>query len=74
MFEKKDKTVNDDARHISSWNKLKLKKNRIQRSAVSREKNVETLVVADYKMVEYHGKKVIQSYVLSIMNIVSACI
>lgn len=74
IFEKKDKTVNDDARHTSSWGKLKLKKNRIQRSAVSREKNVETLVVADHKMVEYHGKKVIQSYVLSIMNIVSACI
>lgn len=74
IFEKKDKSVNDNTRHIRSQGKLKLKKNRIPRSAVSREKNVETLVVADHKMVEYHGKKVIQSYVLSIMNIVSACI
>ena len=32
---------------------------------------METLVVADHKMVEYHGKNVIQAYVLSIMNIVS---
>lgn len=71
IFEKKDKSVNDNTRHIRSQGKLKLKKNRIPRSAVSREKNVETLVVADHKMVEYHGKKVIQSYVLSIMNIVA---
>lgn len=38
---------------------------------VSEEINVETLVVADKKMVEYHGKQIIESYVLSIMNIVS---
>ena len=67
---KKEGAVRRDSEHISSWNKLSLKE-RVRRSAVSREKNVETLVVADHKMVEYHGKNVIQAYVLSIMNIVS---
>lgn len=43
---------------------------RKQRS-ISREKWVETLVVADPKMVEYHGKNGVESYVLAIMNIVS---
>ncbi|XP_066504179.1 A disintegrin and metalloproteinase with thrombospondin motifs 7 [Hoplias malabaricus] len=43
---------------------------RRQRS-ISREKWVETLVVADPKMVEYHGKIGVESYVLAVMNIVS---
>lgn len=32
---------------------------------------METLVVADAKMVEYHGAKDAESYVLAVMNIVS---
>lgn len=32
---------------------------------------METLVVADSKMVEYHGSKGVESYVLAVMNIVS---
>lgn len=47
-------------------------RNRKRRSVMSEEKNVETLVVADRMMVQYHGKKIIESYVLSIMNVVSA--
>ena len=43
---------------------------RRQRS-ISREKWVETLVVADPKMVEYHGRSGVESYVLAVMNIVS---
>ncbi|XP_061197247.1 A disintegrin and metalloproteinase with thrombospondin motifs 6-like [Saccostrea echinata] len=69
-FGQRDNIAQGDPGLISPWNKLKFR-DRIKRSAVSREKNVETLVVADHKMVEYHGKKVIQSYVLSIMNIVA---
>ncbi|XP_069126594.1 A disintegrin and metalloproteinase with thrombospondin motifs 6-like [Argopecten irradians] len=44
---------------------------RKRRSVMSEEKNVETLVVADRMMVQYHGKKIIESYVLSIMNVVA---
>ncbi|KAJ8306539.1 hypothetical protein KUTeg_017084 [Tegillarca granosa] len=49
----------------------KIRHGRYKRSMISEEINVETLVVADKKMVEYHGKQIIESYVLSIMNIVS---
>ncbi|XP_062868970.1 A disintegrin and metalloproteinase with thrombospondin motifs 7 [Trichomycterus rosablanca] len=43
---------------------------RRQRS-ISREKWVETLVVADPKMVEYHGRNGVESYILAVMNIVA---
>lgn len=33
---------------------------------------METLVVADPKMVEYHGSKGVVNYILAVMNIVSA--
>lgn len=32
---------------------------------------METLVVADPKMVEYHGSEPVESYILAVMNIVS---
>ncbi|XP_023808685.1 A disintegrin and metalloproteinase with thrombospondin motifs 7 [Oryzias latipes] len=44
---------------------------RIHERSVSREKWVETLVVADSKMVDYHGSKKVESYVLAVMNIVA---
>ncbi|XP_050970725.1 A disintegrin and metalloproteinase with thrombospondin motifs 7 [Labeo rohita] len=44
---------------------------RIRQRSISTEKWVETLVVADPKMVEYHGSKGVVSYVLSVMNIVA---
>ncbi|XP_047652030.1 A disintegrin and metalloproteinase with thrombospondin motifs 7 isoform X1 [Phacochoerus africanus] len=44
---------------------------RLQQRSVSREKWVETLVVADPKMVEYHGQPNVESYVLTIMNMVA---
>ncbi|XP_069898882.1 A disintegrin and metalloproteinase with thrombospondin motifs 7 [Dipodomys merriami] len=45
---------------------------RMQPRSVSREKWVETLVVADSKMVEYHGQPQVESYVLTIMNMVAS--
>ena len=48
------------------------KRRRLRRS-VSRENFVETLVVADKRMVAYHGLDQIQSYILTLMNIVSSC-
>ncbi|KAM3877419.1 A disintegrin and metalloproteinase with thrombospondin motifs 7 [Diretmus argenteus] len=47
------------------------KRRRIRQRSISQEKWVETLVVADPKMVEYHGSKGVESYVLAVMNIVS---
>lgn len=41
-----------------------------QKRSVSTERFVETLVVADKMMVGYHGRKDIEHYILSVMNIV----
>ncbi|XP_067340253.1 A disintegrin and metalloproteinase with thrombospondin motifs 6 isoform X2 [Channa argus] len=42
-----------------------------RRRSVSTERFVETLVVADKMMVGYHGRKDIEHYILSVMNIVA---
>uniref|UniRef100_U3JHF9 ADAM metallopeptidase with thrombospondin type 1 motif 12 n=1 Tax=Ficedula albicollis TaxID=59894 RepID=U3JHF9_FICAL len=44
---------------------------RVSRRSVSKERWVETLVVADSKMVEYHGSDHVESYILTIMNMVT---
>ncbi|KAM9183659.1 A disintegrin and metalloproteinase with thrombospondin motifs 7 [Dugong dugon] len=44
---------------------------RLYQRSVSKEKWVETLVVADAKMVEYHGQPNVENYVLTIMNMVA---
>uniref|UniRef100_A0A5F9CXW8 A disintegrin and metalloproteinase with thrombospondin motifs 7 n=1 Tax=Oryctolagus cuniculus TaxID=9986 RepID=A0A5F9CXW8_RABIT len=44
---------------------------RLHQRSVSKEKWVETLVVADAKMVEYHGQPHVERYVLTIMNMVA---
>ena len=40
------------------------------RRSVSTERYVETLVVVDPKMVEYHASEHLETYVLTIMNMV----
>ncbi|XP_061881660.1 A disintegrin and metalloproteinase with thrombospondin motifs 12 isoform X4 [Entelurus aequoreus] len=45
-------------------------KSRSQRS-VSRERWVETMVVADSKLIEYHGSDNVESYIFTIMNMVA---
>uniref|UniRef100_A0A8D3BKZ0 A disintegrin and metalloproteinase with thrombospondin motifs 7 n=1 Tax=Scophthalmus maximus TaxID=52904 RepID=A0A8D3BKZ0_SCOMX len=47
------------------------RRRRIRQRSVSKEKWVETLVVADPKMVEHHGSRAVESYVLAVMNIVA---
>ncbi|EPQ02559.1 A disintegrin and metalloproteinase with thrombospondin motifs 6 [Myotis brandtii] len=42
-----------------------------QKRSASIERFVETLVVADKMMVSYHGRKDIEHYILSVMNIVA---
>uniref|UniRef100_A0A7N8X4B9 A disintegrin and metalloproteinase with thrombospondin motifs 7-like n=1 Tax=Mastacembelus armatus TaxID=205130 RepID=A0A7N8X4B9_9TELE len=61
-----------DERRRERWEQRQRRRSRkIRRRSVSKEKWVETLVVADPKMVEYHGSKAVESYVLAVMNIVS---
>ncbi|XP_072484687.1 A disintegrin and metalloproteinase with thrombospondin motifs 7 [Notamacropus eugenii] len=47
------------------------RKRRLQQRSISKEKWVETLVVADTKMVEYHGWDHVENYVLTVMNMVA---
>lgn len=52
------------------WERNALPGRRVSRRSISRERWVETLVVADTKMVEYHGSENVESYILTIMNMV----
>ncbi|KAM8804359.1 A disintegrin and metalloproteinase with thrombospondin motifs 7 [Eudromia elegans] len=53
------------------WEQKQQRSRRIKQRSVSKEKWVETLVVADTKMVEYHGSGNIEKYVLTVMNMVA---
>ncbi|NXT78962.1 ATS7 metalloproteinase, partial [Zapornia atra] len=53
------------------WEQKQHRKRRIKQRSISREKWVETLVVADTKMIEYHGSENIEKYVLTVMNMVA---
>ncbi|NXO04854.1 ATS7 metalloproteinase, partial [Rhinopomastus cyanomelas] len=53
------------------WEQKQRGQRRIRQRSVSREKWVETLVVADTKMVEFHGSRHVETYVLTVMNMVA---
>ncbi|XP_029430634.1 LOW QUALITY PROTEIN: A disintegrin and metalloproteinase with thrombospondin motifs 7 [Rhinatrema bivittatum] len=53
------------------WEQKQHRRRRIVQRSVSQEKWVETLVVADAKMVEFHGSAHVDSYVLTVMNMVA---
>ncbi|XP_028561283.2 A disintegrin and metalloproteinase with thrombospondin motifs 7 [Podarcis muralis] len=53
------------------WEEKRRRKRRIKQRSVSKEKWVETLVVADTKMVKYHGSENVEKYVLTVMNMVA---
>ncbi|ELU06437.1 hypothetical protein CAPTEDRAFT_141382, partial [Capitella teleta] len=55
----------------SYHDKWKTKRRRRRRRSVSEGNYVEMMVVADREMVAYHGKQHIESYILTIMNIVA---
>ncbi|XP_009693889.1 PREDICTED: uncharacterized protein LOC104158026, partial [Cariama cristata] len=50
------------------WEQNHMAVRKVSRRSVSKERWVETLVVADSKMVEYHGSDHVESYILTIMN------
>ncbi|NXH38405.1 ATS7 metalloproteinase, partial [Dicaeum eximium] len=58
-------------RRRERWEQKQRRRRRIKQRSVSREKWVETLVVADTKMVEFHGSEHIEKYVLTVMNMVA---
>uniref|UniRef100_A0A3B3UC22 ADAM metallopeptidase with thrombospondin type 1 motif 7 n=1 Tax=Poecilia latipinna TaxID=48699 RepID=A0A3B3UC22_9TELE len=67
-------SVEDIERQRERWERRHHKRrHRIHQRSVSREKWVETLVVADPKMVDHHGSKAVEDYVLAVMNIVRGC-
>ncbi|XP_069736177.1 A disintegrin and metalloproteinase with thrombospondin motifs 12 isoform X2 [Phaenicophaeus curvirostris] len=53
------------------WEQSRMAVRKVSRRSVSKERWVETLVVADSKMVEYHGSDHVESYILTIMNMVT---
>lgn len=53
------------------WERGAWPSRRLSRRSISKERWVETLVVADTKMVQYHGNDNVESYILTIMNMVT---
>uniref|UniRef100_A0A8C4M5U4 ADAM metallopeptidase with thrombospondin type 1 motif 12 n=1 Tax=Equus asinus asinus TaxID=83772 RepID=A0A8C4M5U4_EQUAS len=53
------------------WERNNLRSRGLSRRSISKERWVETLVVADTKMIEYHGSENVESYILTIMNMVT---
>ncbi|KAJ7408135.1 hypothetical protein WISP_122586 [Willisornis vidua] len=58
-------------RRRERWEQKQHRRRRLRQRSISREKWVETLVVADTKMVEFHGSENIEKYVLTVMNMVA---
>ncbi|XP_068784665.1 A disintegrin and metalloproteinase with thrombospondin motifs 12 [Struthio camelus] len=58
-------------RQRERWERNHMAVRKVSRRSVSKERWVETLVVADSKMVEYHGSDHVESYILTIMNMVT---
>ncbi|XP_048360297.1 A disintegrin and metalloproteinase with thrombospondin motifs 12 [Sphaerodactylus townsendi] len=54
-----------------NWERNRMTTKATSRRSVSKERWVETLVVADSKMIEYHGSENVESYILTIINMVS---
>ena len=52
------------------WEEHEAESTRRAKRSVSLERNVETLVVADQKMTEYYSNEDIETYILTVMNMV----
>ncbi|KAM8961416.1 A disintegrin and metalloproteinase with thrombospondin motifs 12 [Pelodytes ibericus] len=58
-------------RQREQWERKHRKSRKISQRSVSKERWVETLVVADTKMIEYHGSDNVESYIFTVMNMVT---
>ncbi|NXR84256.1 ATS7 metalloproteinase, partial [Pycnonotus jocosus] len=67
------KSLEQSERRRERWEQQqpRRRRRRLRQRSISREKWVETLVVADTKMVEFHGSDNIEKYVLTVMNMVA---
>ncbi|XP_078407889.1 A disintegrin and metalloproteinase with thrombospondin motifs 12-like [Cetorhinus maximus] len=59
-------------RQRERWEESQRRGRRISQRSISKERWVETLVVADTKMIEYHGSENVQSYIFTIINMVTS--
>ncbi|XP_030915526.1 A disintegrin and metalloproteinase with thrombospondin motifs 7 [Geospiza fortis] len=66
-----EESLERSERRRERWEQKQHRRRRIKQRSISREKWVETLVVADTKMVEFHGSANIEKYVLTVMNMVA---
>ncbi|XP_038003098.1 A disintegrin and metalloproteinase with thrombospondin motifs 7 isoform X2 [Motacilla alba alba] len=66
-----EESLERSERRRERWEQKQHRRRRIKPRSISREKWVETLVVADTKMVEFHGSANIEKYVLTVMNMVA---
>ena len=67
--EETSKTTDQEENKNKNGQKKKKKSGRSKRS-VSVERNVETLVVADQRMMEFYSNEDIETYILTVMNMV----
>eukprot|EP00062_Callorhinchus_milii_P017437 gi/632969867/ref/XP_007901321.1/ PREDICTED: A disintegrin and metalloproteinase with thrombospondin motifs 12-like [Callorhinchus milii] len=65
-------SVLEQERQREKWEETRRKEHTISQRSVSKERWVETLVVADTKMIEYHGRENVESYIFTIINMVTA--
>eukprot|EP00079_Xenopus_tropicalis_P032548 XP_017946319.1 PREDICTED: A disintegrin and metalloproteinase with thrombospondin motifs 12 [Xenopus tropicalis] len=65
------KSVLQQERQREEWERKHLNGRKISQRSVSKERWVETLVVADTKMIAYHGSNNVESYIFTIMNMVT---
>ncbi|XP_069079052.1 A disintegrin and metalloproteinase with thrombospondin motifs 7 [Pleurodeles waltl] len=65
------RTLDKTERRRESWEAKQKKRQKRPQRSISKEKWVETLVVADTKMVEYHGTDNVEHYILTVMNMVA---
>ncbi|XP_043536523.1 A disintegrin and metalloproteinase with thrombospondin motifs 12-like [Chiloscyllium plagiosum] len=67
-----DNNILQPERQRERWEESHRKGRRISQRSISKERWVETLVVADTKMIEYHGSENVQSYIFTIINMVAS--
>ncbi|KAG8200338.1 hypothetical protein JTE90_028520 [Oedothorax gibbosus] len=67
-----DETGTAFIRHEKDEDEWKMKMRGRRKRSVSSERNVETLVVADKMMVDYYSEEDIETYILTVMNMVSS--
>ncbi|XP_069076644.1 A disintegrin and metalloproteinase with thrombospondin motifs 12 isoform X2 [Pleurodeles waltl] len=61
----------EQKRQRETFVKTNVASRKISQRSVSKERWVETLVVADTKMIEYHGSENVEAYIFTILNMVT---